>query len=162
MGIIKKKSFFTSIEAGSKNLTFAILDAFAKDTDPNKVNLCIGGEWDFPMFLKKRKTNWIRLGFFSILHWRQSAIYFTCCEENWSQNDCMSTEQSRIHSVVWRATFYKGLCGIFTWKRFASNLRRSSPWNSNDFRIGCIVHGSSIPMPSLKFQKNLPVESIMG
>lgn len=44
MGIIKKESYFTNIEAGSKNLTFAILDAFAQDPDPNKVNLCIGGE----------------------------------------------------------------------------------------------------------------------
>lgn len=44
MGIIKKDSFFTNIEADSKNLTFAILDAFARDPDPNKVNLCIGGE----------------------------------------------------------------------------------------------------------------------
>lgn len=43
MGIIKRDSFFTNIESGSKNLTFAILDAFAKDPDPNKVNLCIGG-----------------------------------------------------------------------------------------------------------------------
>lgn len=44
MGIIKKDSFFTHIESDGKNLTFAILDAYAKDNSPNKVNLCIGGE----------------------------------------------------------------------------------------------------------------------
>lgn len=53
MGIIKRESFFSSIEAGSKNLTFAILDAFAKDPDPNKVNLCIGGEWNVSKFSNK-------------------------------------------------------------------------------------------------------------
>lgn len=42
---IKNESYFANIEGGVKNLTFAILDAFAKDNDPDKVNLCIGGEW---------------------------------------------------------------------------------------------------------------------
>lgn len=44
MGVIKKESFFANIESGVQNLTFAILDAFAKDNSPNKVNLCIGGK----------------------------------------------------------------------------------------------------------------------
>lgn len=44
MGITKRDSFFSNIESGVQNLTFAILDAFAKDSNPNKVNLCIGGE----------------------------------------------------------------------------------------------------------------------
>lgn len=47
MGRIKKESFFASIEGGVQNLTFAILDAFAKDTDPLKVNLYIGGTFLF-------------------------------------------------------------------------------------------------------------------
>lgn len=47
MGRIIKDSFFANKGANkgdTQNLTFAILDAFAKDNDPHKVNLCIGGE----------------------------------------------------------------------------------------------------------------------
>lgn len=61
MGKIKRDSFFANIDSGVQNLTFAILDAFAKDTDPNKVNLCIGGEslnYSIPN-KKPRKLNFL-------------------------------------------------------------------------------------------------------
>lgn len=73
MGIIKRESFFSNIEADSKNLTFAILDAFAKDPDPNKVNLCIGGEWNISEFLKKKDWAWWKL----LLNLRCFSVYCT-------------------------------------------------------------------------------------
>lgn len=42
--ILETESFFTKIDVGPSNLTFALLKAFEDDRNLHKVNLLLGGE----------------------------------------------------------------------------------------------------------------------